>query len=385
MKKFLAFTLLFALFSLSTRSQTTEPKQSGYQFTVVKELPVTSVKDQNRTGTCWSFSTISFLESELLRMGKGEHDLSEMFIVSNSYYDKADKYVRTNGNINFAPGSSFTDALIVWKNYGIVPDSVMPGLNYGEEMHSHNELDAATEGYIKAIEKNPNGKLSTAWKNGFKGILNAYLGEIPQKFVVNGKEYTPQSYAKELGINPDDYVSITSYTHHPFYTQFALEIPDNWRWESSYNLPIDEFMKIFDYAIEQGYTVLWGSDISEKGFTKKGIAVVPEFDVKNMSGSDQSKIYSLAEIVPEKKISQEDRQIAFDNWQTTDDHGMHIFGIAKDQKGTKYYIVKNSFGETGPYKGIWYVSETFVKYKTMNIVVHKNSIPKEIKIKLGIQ
>jgi len=385
MKKFLAFTLLFALFSLSTRSQTTEPKQSGYQFTVVKELPVTSVKDQNRTGTCWSFSTISFLESELLRMGKGEHDLSEMFIVSNSYYDKADKYVRTNGNINFAPGSSFTDALIVWKNYGIVPDSVMPGLNYGEEMHSHNELDAATEGYIKAIEKNPNGKLSTAWKNGFKGILNAYLGEIPQKFVVNGKEYTPQSYAKELGINPDDYVSITSYTHHPFYTQFALEIPDNWRWESSYNLPIDEFMKIFDYAIEQGYTVLWGSDISEKGFTKKGIAVVPEFDVKNMSGSDQSKIYSLAEIVPEKKISQEDRQIAFDNWQTTDDHGMHIFGIAKDQKGTKYYIVKNSFGETEPYKGIWYVSETFVKYKTMNIVVHKNSIPKEIKIKLGIQ
>lgn len=385
MKKFLAFTLLFALFSLSTRSQTTEPKQSGYQFTVVKEFPVTSVKDQNRTGTCWSFSTISFLESELLRMGKGEHDLSEMFIVSNSYYDKADKYVRTNGNINFAPGSSFTDALIVWKNYGIVPDSVMPGLNYGEEMHSHNELDAATEGYIKAIEKNPNGKLSTAWKNGFKGILNAYLGEIPQKFVVNGKEYTPQSYAKELGINPDDYVSITSYTHHPFYTQFALEIPDNWRWESSYNLPIDEFMKIFDYAIEQGYTVLWGSDISEKGFTKKGIAVVPEFDVKNMSGSDQSKIYSLAEIVPEKKISQEDRQIAFDNWQTTDDHGMHIFGIAKDQKGTKYYIVKNSFGETEPYKGIWYVSETFVKYKTMNIVVHKNSIPKEIKIKLGIQ
>ena len=385
MKKFLAFTLLFALFSLSTRSQTTEPKQSGYQFTVVKELPVTSVKDQNRTGTCWSFSTISFLESELLRMGKGEHDLSEMFIVSNSYYDKADKYIRTNGNINFAPGSSFTDALIVWKNYGIVPDSVMTGLNYGEEMHSHNELDAATEGYIKAIEKNPNGKLSTAWKNGFKGILNAYLGEIPQKFVVNGKEYTPQSYAKELGINPDDYVSITSYTHHPFYTQFALEIPDNWRWESSYNLPIDEFMKIFDYAIEQGYTVLWGSDISEKGFTKKGIAVVPEFDVKNMSGSDQSKIYSLAEIVPEKKISQEDRQIAFDNWQTTDDHGMHIFGIAKDQKGTKYYIVKNSFGETGPYKGIWYVSETFVKYKTMNIVVHKNSIPKEIKIKLGIQ
>ncbi|MEN6619296.1 MAG: C1 family peptidase [Rikenellaceae bacterium] len=397
MNKFTAFILFFALFSLCSYSQEVEKKQPGYQFTTVKEIPVTSVKNQSRTSTCWSFSTLAYLESELIRMGKGEQDLSEMFIVSNSYYDKADKYIRTNGNINFSPGSSFGDALTVIREHGIVPESVMPGLNYGEELHAHNELDAATAGYIKAIAKNPNGKYSTAWKNGFRGILNAYLGDMPQKFVINGKEYTPQSYAKELGINPDDYVSITSYTHHPFYTQFILEIPDNWRWDTSYNLPIDEMMKIFDYAIEQGYTVLWGSDVSEKGFTKKGIAFVPESDVKNMADSDQAKwlglskleidtkIYGMTEIVPEKKITQEDRQIAFDNGQTTDDHGMQIFGIANDQNGNKYYMVKNSWGITGDYKGIWYVSDTFVKYKTMNIVVNKNSVPKDIRVKLGIK
>lgn len=212
-----------------------------------------------------------------------------------------------------------------------------------------------------------------------------------------GKEYTPVSFAQELGINSEDYISLTSYTHHPFYTQFALEIPDNWRWDRSYNLPLDQLISVFDYAIDKGYTVLWASDVSEKGFTRKGVAIVPETDVANMSGSDQerwlgvsktemdTKLYSLEQIVPEKKITQEIRQIAFDNGQTTDDHGMHIYGIAKDQKGNKYYMVKNSWGETGDYKGIWYVSETFVRYKTMNIVVHKNSIPADIRTKLGIK
>ncbi len=397
MRKFLSIFFFFSIFSITGWSQETASKQSGYQFTTIKELPITSIKNQNRTSTCWSFSTMAFLESELLRMGKGEYDLSEMYIVSNSYFDKADKFIRTNGNMGFSPGSSFTDALTVFSSKGIVPESVMPGLNYGEEMHSHMELDAAADGYIRAINKNPNGKLSTAWKIGFKGILNAYLGDIPTSFIVNNKEYTPKSYADELGINTDNYVSITSYTHHPFYTQFALEIPDNWRWDKSFNLPLDEFMKIFDYSIEQGYTVLWGSDVSEKGFTKKGVAIVPEADVKNMSGSDQekwiglskqeldNKLYSLSEIVTEKKIDQNDRQIAFDNRQTTDDHGMLIFGIAKDQNGNKYYMVKNSWGLAGEYKGIWYVSETFIKYKTMNIIVNKNSIPKDIKNKLGIK
>lgn len=380
MKKLLIGVILIALFVFNFNANAQDKPQAkiGYEFSIVKELPVTSVKNQNRTSTCWSFSTISFLESELLRTGKGPADLSEMFIVSKSYFDKADKFVRTNGKINFAPGSSFADALYVWENYGIIPDSVMPGLEYGEELHVHNELDAALEGYIKAIEQNPNGKLSTAWRKGVQGILNAYLGNVPEKFSVNGKEYTPKTYAQELGINPKDYISITSYTHHPFYTEFALEIPDNWRWDKSYNIPIDELMQIFDYSIEKGYTVLWGSDMSEKGFTRKGIAVVPEKE-------SDARTLSLEEIMPEKTITQDLRQVAFDNGQTTDDHGMHIFGIARDQKGTKYYMVKNSWGTTGEYKGIWYVSENFVKYKTMNIVVNKNAVPKEILKKLNIK
>lgn len=401
MNKYLVSTLLFALLSstcaFSQENTKKETNQPGYQFSVVKELPVTSIKNQNRSSTCWSFSTISFLESELLRMGKGEQDLSEMFIVSKSYCDKADKYIRTYGKISFSPGSSFTDALYIWKNYGIVPDSVMTGLNYGEEKHTHNELDAATEGYIKAIEKKPNGKLSTAWKNGFKGIVDAYLGEVPEKFTVKGKEYTPKSYAEELGINPDDYVSITSFTHHPFYTQFAIEVADNWRWDLSYNIPLDEMMQIFDNSINNGYTVLWGADVSENGFTRRGTGIVPETDTKNMTGSDQAKwvgvskqgmdakAANISEIAPERVISQQDRQIAFDNQETTDDHGMHIFGIAKDQNGNKYYMVKNSWGITGDYKGIWYVSEAFAKYKTMNIVVNKNAIPKDLRKKMGIK
>lgn len=389
--------LLVGVLCLMSSYVVSQTKPIAYEFTTVKELPITPIKNQNRSSTCWSFSALSFMESELLRIGKGEHHLSEMFIVSNAYMDKADKYVRTSGNINFAPGSSFGDVLTVWKNYGIVPNEVMTGLNYGEEIHVHNEFDAVLSGYVKALLRNPNGKYSTAWKRGFKAILDEYLGETPEKFNYRGKEYTPKSFAAELALNPDDYVSVTSYTHHPFYTQFALEIPDNWRWDRSYNLPIDEFMQIFDYAINNGYTIMWGSDVSEKGFTRRGVAIVAETDVANLSGSDQArwlgvstreladKMNSLEEIVQEKEITQQDRQIAFDNGQTTDDHGMHIYGIAKDQNGTKYYIVKNSWGETGDFKGIWYASETYVKYKTMNIVVHKNSIPKELRVKLGIK
>ena len=389
--------LLVGVLCLMSSYVVSQTKPIAYEFTTVKELPITPIKNQNRSSTCWSFSALSFMESELLRVGKGEHHLSEMFIVSNAYIDKADKYVRTSGNINFAPGSSFGDVLTVWKNYGIVPNEVMSGLNYGEEIHVHNEFDAVLSGYVKALLRNPNGKYSTAWKRGFKAILDEYLGETPEKFNYRGKEYTPKSFAAELALNPDDYVSVTSYTHHPFYTQFALEIPDNWRWDRSYNLPIDEFMQIFDYAINNGYTIMWGSDVSEKGFTRRGVAIVAETDVTNLSGSDQArwlgvstreladKMNSLEEIVQEKEITQQDRQIAFDNGQTTDDHGMHIYGIAKDQNGTKYYIVKNSWGETGDFKGIWYVSETYVKYKTINIVVHKNSIPKELRVKLGIK
>lgn len=369
---------------------------SAYQFTTIKELPVTSVKNQNRTSTCWSFSTISFLESEIIRKGKGSLDLSEMYIVSNSYFDKTDKYIRTGGKINMAPGSSFGDALYIWKNYGIVPEQIMDGLEYGEETHVHNELDAVLAGYVKALERNPNGKLSTAWKKGIKGILDSYLGIIPEKFTYQGKEYTPRSFAASLDINPDDYISLTSYTHHPFYTSFALEIPDNWRWDSSFNIPVDELVRVVKNSIDKGYTVLWASDVSEKGFTRKGVAIVPETDTKNMSGSDQekwlglskneidAKIYSLESVVKEKNITQEIRQTGYDNLQTTDDHGMHIFGVAKENNGETFFMVKNSWGETGDYKGTWYVSEPFLMYKTMNIVVHKSAIPSDILKKLNL-
>ncbi len=395
-KKILLLALTYAFIFFTDYATAQISGSTAYKFNVIKELPVTSVKNQSRTSTCWSFSTLSFIESELLRMGKGMHDLSEMFIVSNSYYDKSEKYIRTGVKINMAPGSSFGDALYVIKHYGIVPEEAMNGLNYGEEIHVHNEMDAALSGYIKAIERNPNGKLSSAWKAGVKGILNAYLGDIPQKFTYQNKEFTPNSFATSLGVNTDDYVSITSYTHHPFYSSFALEIPDNWRWDSSYNLPIDELVQVVNNSIEKGYTVLWASDVSEKGFTRKGIAVVPETDTKNMSGSDQerwlglsrneidAKIYSLENVVKEKFVNQEIRQKGYDNLQTTDDHGMHIFGIARENNGDIFYMVKNSWGETGDYKGIWFVSETFLKYKTMNIVVHKNAIPIEIRKKLNL-
>ena len=369
-----------------------------YVFTPVKELKITPVKNQSRTGTCWCFSTMSFLESELLRQGKGEYDLSEMFIVNHSYKDKADKFVRLHGKLNFAQGGSFEDVLYAWKHYGIVPESVMTGLQYGEEQHAHSEMESAATAYVNAIIKNPNGKLSPVWKKGFDGIIDAYLGELPETFTYNGKEYTPMSFAKELGVNADDYVSLTSYTHHPFYSKFAIEVEDNWRWADSYNLPLNEFMEVFDNAINNGYSIAWGSDVSEKGFTRNGVAVVPDIKTMETAGSDQDRWVGLsraekdAEIrkmlekpCKELAITQEMRQKDYDNYQTTDDHGMHIYGIAKDQTGKKFYMVKNSWGTDNKYKGTWYASEAFVAYKTMNIVVHKDALPKAIKAKLGIK
>ena len=399
MKKFFvsALMLAFALSSVSAKDKK-KTEDEGYVFTTVKELKITPVKNQNRTGTCWCFSTLGFLESELLRMGKGEYDLSEMFIVSENYKDKAEKFVRLHGELNYAQGGSFEDVLQAWKDYGIVPESVMNGLQYGEDMHVHNELESASRAYLDEIIKNPNRKLSTAWKKGFDGIIDAYLGTAPEKFTYNGKEYTPKSFAAELGINPDDYVSLTSYTHHPFYSEFAIEVQDNWRWATSYNLPIDELMQVFENAINTGYTIAWGADVSEKGFTRNGIGVIPDIESMERSGSDQDRWLGLstsekdAEIkkmmekpCKELEITQEMRQEAYDNYETTDDHGMQIYGIAKDQTGKKFYMIKNSWGTDNKYKGTWYISENFVKYKTMNIVVHKDALPQAIKDKLHIK
>lgn len=370
-----------------------------YVFTPVKELKITSVKNQNRTGTCWSFSGIGFLEAELLRKGKGEYDLSEMFVVSHSYKDKADKFVRLHGCLNFAQDGSFGDVLYATKHYGAVPESVMNGLQYGEDQHVHGELESLAISYVNTVIKNPNGKLSPVWKKGFDGIIDSYLGEIPEKFTYNGKEYTPKSFGDELGLNIDDYISLTSYTHHPFYTAFPIEVQDNWRWDLSYNLPLDELMQVMDNAINTGFSIAWASDVSEKGFTRNGIAVAADVTSIETSGSDQDKWVGLsrsekdAEIrkmiekpgCKELTITQEMRQKDYDNYHTTDDHGMLIYGIAKDQTGKKFYMVKNSWGTDNKYNGTWYASEPFVAYKTMTIVVHKDALPKAIKTKLGLK
>ena len=397
MKHFLTASLLLAC-TLSSTAQEKKESKEGYVFTPVKELAVTSVKNQNRSGTCWSYSGLAFIESELLRQGKPATDLSEMFVVSHSYKDKADKYVRTHGFLNFAAGGSFYDVLYVLKHYGALPQEVYEGLNYGEKMNVHGELDNFSKAYVEAVVKNPNGKLSPAWKKGFDAIVDTYLGEVPATFEHAGKTQTPASYAAELGLNADDYVSITSYTHHPFYEPFVLEIQDNWRWASSYNVPMDEMMEIMDNAIDKGYSIAWGSDVSEKGFTRNGIATMPDMKAIETSGSDQDRWVGLSKTAKndeitkliskpcaEVEVTQALRQEAYDNYQTTDDHGMQIYGIAKDQTGKKFYMVKNSWGTDNKYKGTWYASAPFVAYKTMNYIVHKDALPKAIAKKLGIK
>lgn len=376
-------------------------QDNNYKFTVVKENPVTSIKNQNRSGTCWCFSAISFLESEAIRKNKIKDekdypDFSEMFVVSHSYQDRAVKYIRLDGNLTFGPGSECEDVLHVMTDYGLVPQSVMPGLNYGTELPVHGEMDAALKAYLEAINKVPNSTLSTAWKNGFKGIIDAYLGECPQEFEYQGKTWTPKSYVEQYGLNADDYVSLTSYTHHPFYTKFAIEVADNWRYDQAYNIPIDELMDVLFGAIEKGYTTTWGGDVSEMGFSRKGIAVFPDKDApKQTSGSDQERwvgkdsqadtTTKTVELPKEKYVTQEERQESFDNKTTTDDHGMQAFGVAKDQNGTRYLMIKNSWGKTGDYDGVWYISEAFSRAKMIDFMVHKDALPKELKAKLGIK
>ena len=378
-----------ALTALSASAQ-------DYEFTTVKENPVTSIKNQYRSGTCWCFSALSFIESEILRTKGVNVDLSEMFVVGKSYHDRAIKYVRLDGNLRFSAGSSFGDVFHVMNDYGIVPQEAMPGFNYGTELPVHGELDAALLGYVEAIAKNPNRQLSTAWVKGFDGIVAAYFGEYPETFTVDGKEYTPKSYCDHLGFNMNDYINLTSFTHHPFYEPFVIEVCDNWRWDSAYNLPIDELMEVMYNAIDKGYTIAWGSDVSEKGcFTRDGLAVMPVKETKAGAGSDQEKWVgksaegaaetAKAELPEEMTITQEMRQDGYDRKTTTDDHGMHIYGLAKDQNGNKYFMVKNSWGEAGKYKGIWYASDSYVRYKTLNIVVHKDALPKDIKKKLGLK
>ena len=399
MNKFITLAALGLCFSSINAQEAKEEKKAeeGFVFTTIKENPITSIKNQNRSSTCWSFSSVAFLESELLRQGKGEFDLSEMFIVHHTMEDRAVNYVRYHGDASFSPGGSFEDMVVCYEKYGMVPQDAMPGIMYGDSLPVHNELDAVAGAYVEAIGKGKFSKLTPVWKNGLRSIYDTYLGECPKEFNYNGKTYTPRTFADEvLKLNMNDYISLTSYTHHPFYTQFNVEVQDNWRNALSYNLPIEELMEVMDNAVRKGYTFAWGSDVSEQGFTRDGIAVFPDASKgAELTGSDMAHWLGLSAAdkrkeltskpLPEVTVTQEMRQTAFDNWETTDDHGMLIYGLAKDQKGKEYFMVKNSWGEAGKYKGIWYASKAFVAYKTMNILVHKDAIPSKIAKKLGLK
>ncbi len=400
MKKLLVMCLLAGMAAgANAQDKSASTDKNVPVFTTVKANPITSIKDQNRSGTCWAYSTLSFLESEILKKTGKTYDLCEMFIANKDYMDRAILTVRMHGDSQFSQGGSFSDVLTIMGEDGICPESAMPapGTLTGDSLANFDEFFGVMEPYVAAVSKSKAKKISQQWRKGLQGIIDAYLGECPEKFVYEGKEYTPKTFAESLGINLDDYVSITSFTHHPFYTQFAIEVQDNWRWKPSYNVPMDEMMRIIDNAINEGYTIAWGGDVTEDGFTRKGLGMA--YDVKkarSMAGTDadrwfklsatekRSKLDSLGVDAPEIVPTQEMRQEAYDNWETTDDHGMHLYGIAKDKNGNIFYMVKNSWGEYGDYKGTWYMSKNFVAYKTMNFMVNKNAIPKDIRKKLGI-
>ncbi len=401
MKKIQA-TLLAALCALPGFAADSVTGNDSLVFTTVIANPVTPIKNQNNSGTCWSYSALAFLESEVIKKDpkKKDIDLCESFLVSKTYTDRADRNVRTHGDASFSQGGSFYDAIFCMDRYGLIPEGLMPYPNtlYGDSLFNFTAFFPPMEAYIHAISKSDAKKINPIWKKNVQSMLDGYFGECPTEFTYKGVKYTPKSFVKDyLKLDPNDYVSLTSYTHHPFYSSFILEIQDNWRWASSYNLPLDEFMRVMDEAVKNGWTFAWGADVSEEGFSRRTgknrcVATVPDTKASAGVGSDQSRWtgekagakISQADAAGEKVITQEMRQEGYDNWTTTDDHGMQIYGIAKDQTGKEYFMMKNSWGEYGPYKGFWYVSKPYVAYKTMNIVINKNAIPKDIRKKLGI-
>lgn len=394
--------VLIALVAMSANAQEKKVEKENKNkpvFTVVKENKITSIKDQNRSGTCWDYSTLSYFEAEILKATGKTYDLEESFVANKTYMDRAIQVVRLHGDCQFSQGGSAYDPLYCIQNYGIVPQGIMPfpGSLYGDSLNNFNEFFSVMTPYVNAVARSSAKKISSQWKVGLQGILDAYLGKCPETFTYEGKTYTPKTFAASLGLDWNNYVTVTSYTHHPFWTAFAVEVQDNWRNPLSWNVPMDDMARIIDNAIMNGYTVAWGGDVSEEGFTRQGLAYF--YDTKkmeNLAGSDMARwlklskekktnlIDSLGVNVPELTPTQEQRQERFDNWELTDDHGMLIFGIAKDQNGKEYYMVKNSWGKTGEYKGIWYMTKNFIIANTMDFMVNKNAIPKDIRKKLGL-
>ncbi len=357
--------------------------KSGFTFTEVINLANTSIKDQGSSGTCWSYSGNSFLESEMIRMGKKPVEISQIYTARNTYLDKARTYVRLHGGLSLGEGGQFHDVLNSFRKYGTMPQSAYTGLHYGSTRNNFGEMTSMLDAMLGSIVK---GKtLTPNWEKAYTAAMDSYLGEVPEKFDYNGKSYTPRTFADQIiGINPDDYVGIASVTDHPYYSQFVLLIPDNWSFDRFYNVKMNDLTDIIDNALQKGYTVAWATDVSEKGFSwKNGVAYVPEKPFEQMS--EQEKANMFVGPKPEMKITPEERQKAFDNWQTTDDHGMHIVGLVKDQNGKEYYIVKNSWGTSNDYKGYLYASKEFVRYKTTSLLLHKDGLTKDLKSKINIK
>ena len=405
MLQMVKWIVIFLLTTISLLAQETFTNKEGsqYKFKVIKSLDATPVENQSQTGTCWSFSSLSFMESEVLRLTGKTVDLSEMYVVRNAYVDKAQNYLRMNGNANLDQGGEFHDIPLMIKKYGIVPESVYGGLNYGYTFHKHDEMLAGLKGFVEAVNKKPqDGKILPNWKKAATEIVDAYLGDLPDDltqftFTDNGKEYNPYSYAKSLGINTNDYVSLTSFTHHPYYSSFVVEIPDNWSMQTSYNVPLDELMTVMEQALMNGYTFAWAADVSEKGFSARdALAILPQDESTIQERGKNDLFFNTPGVekisnafmtpVKERWVTPQERQAAFDEQSTTDDHGMHASGIITDQNGTKYFIIKNSWGtDYNSRGGYFYASFPYVRYKTIMIQVHKDALSKDLKQKLGIQ
>lgn len=368
----------------SLKLNASDKSKENFKFTEVINLGTTSVKVQGSSGTCWSYSTNSFLESEMIRLGKQPVELSQIFSARNVYVEKGKNYVRMHGAVTLGDGGSLHDVINMYKKYGTVPREVYTGLNYGTDKNKFAEMAAIIEGVLTAVVKNPNGELTPSWEKAYASVIDSYLGKVPDNFAYKGKNYTPQSFAKEVvGINPDEYVEMSSFTTAPYYQKTLLAVPDNWSFDQVYNVKVNDMTDVIDNALKKGYTVAWATDVSEKSFSwKNGVAYVSSKKYDDMTAEEKADMFNGPKAEPE--ITAEMRQAAFDNYQTTDDHGMHIIGLAKDQTGKEYYIVKNSWGETNDYKGFLFVTKNFVKYKTTALMVNKGGIPSEIAKKLGV-
>ena len=376
---------LFAQDNLVNSLKNNHSENPDFKFTIIKENGATSVKDQGSSGTCWSYSGNSFLESEMIRMGKQPIDLAEIFTARMSYHDKAKLYVLNNGTgITWGEGGALHDVINMFRKYGIVPQETYTGLVNGQTRNNFAEMSEVIKEMLNVYAKNPSKKLSANWLDNIDSMLDAYLGKIPETFTYNNKKYTPKTFAKEVvGINPDDYVEISSYKDYPYYKPFVLPVPDNWSHDRVWNVPMEELTTIIDYAIKNGYTVGWATDVSEPYFSyKNGIAYVPNINLNNIDAETKANLFNGPK--PDKVITEDMRQDALNNLTTTDDHGMQITGLAKDQTGKEYYIVKNSWGSTNDYKGYLYATKPYVQFKSTAILVHKDGIPKDILKKLKV-